>query len=99
MTSQCATCGAPCSRQHNRCRACYKAERTVSDKTCAICGAPIIGFYAAHCRKCSQSLRRGCELAARLTPDEKRAMAKAAVQGLIAKGYVKVRFLQRRKSR
>jgi predicted amidophosphoribosyltransferase len=63
-------------------------------KLCPICDAPIKGWYAVYCRHCAQALRRARQVARALTPGQKRAIARAAVQSLREHGRVKVRFLK-----
>lgn len=65
-------------------------------KTCAYCNAPITRQHPL-CRLCAQRQRHARQRAAQLTDDQKRAIARAAVQSLREHGRVKVRFLQVRK--
>lgn len=64
---------------------------------CAFCDAPLSlqNKGKTLCRSCSERLRRGREVARKLTPDQKRTVARAAVQCLVQHGRVGVRFLRK----
>jgi hypothetical protein len=83
--------------KHTHCRKCYDAMRSVPAKICAICNTPVKAFRATYCRSCAQRQRRARQYAATLTPEQKHAMARKAIAGLRQHGYVKLRWLTKRR--